>query len=102
MVSVPPALVLGEHRVAGVDGEVDDHLLELAGIGADGAEIAAVLDLELDLLAEQALQEVETSEMTSGSWSTCGRSVCWREKASSWRVRLAARFELERICWMSS
>ena len=37
--------VLGEHRVAGVDGEVDDHLLELAGIGADRAEAAAVLDL---------------------------------------------------------
>ena len=57
--SVPtPSGSLAEHRVAGVDGEVDDHLLELARIGADRAEVAAMLDLELDPLAEQPLEQV--------------------------------------------
>ena len=37
----------------------------------------------------------DTSETTSGSWSTCGRRVCWREKASNCRVRPAARFEFD-------
>ena len=50
--------VLGDHRVAGVDREVDDHLLELAGIGAHRAEAAAVLDLELDPLAEQPVEQM--------------------------------------------
>ena len=50
--------VLREHRVAGVDREVDDHLLELAGIGAHRAEAAAVLDLELDPLAEQPVEQM--------------------------------------------
>jgi hypothetical protein len=54
---VPRASPFGLHRIAGIDGEVDDDLLELAGIGADRAEIAAMLDDQLDLLAEQALQE---------------------------------------------
>ncbi len=49
--------VFGEHCVAGVDGEVDDHLLELARIGADGAEAATMLHLQLDRLAEQPLQQ---------------------------------------------
>ena len=44
------------HRVACVDGEIDDHLLDLAGVGADGAEPGAGADVELDVLAEQALQ----------------------------------------------
>ena len=48
------------------------------------------------------LSSVDTSDTTSGSCRICGRSVCWREKASSWRVRLAARLELLRTCWMSS
>ena len=56
MVSVPPPSV--RHRVAGVDREVDDDLLELAGIGADRAEVAAVLDDQLDVLAEQPFQQM--------------------------------------------
>ena len=56
MVSVPPPSV--GHGVAGVDREVDDDLLELAGIGADRAEVAAVLDDQLDGLAEQPLQQM--------------------------------------------
>ena len=40
------------HRVARVDREVDDHLFELARIGAYRAEITTVLDLEHHRLAE--------------------------------------------------
>ena len=36
------------HRVARVDREVHDHLLELAGIGAHRPEVTAVLDDQLD------------------------------------------------------
>ena len=56
MVSVPPPFDC--HRVAGVDREIDDDLLELARIGADRAEAAAVLDDQLDRLAEQPLQQM--------------------------------------------
>ena len=52
------AAALGDHRVAGVDREVDDHLLELARVGADRAEAAAMLDPELDRLAEQAVEQM--------------------------------------------
>ena len=45
------------HRVAGIDGEVDDHLLELVEVGLDRPEVAAVHELQLDLLAEQPLQQ---------------------------------------------
>ena len=38
------------HGVAGVDGQVDDHLLELRLVGLDVPEIASRQDLELDLL----------------------------------------------------
>ena len=41
------------HGVARVDGEVHDHLLELVQVGLDRPDVAAVLDLELDRLAEQ-------------------------------------------------
>ena len=56
MVSVPPPFV--GHRVAGIDGEIDDDLLELAGIGPDRPEAAAVLDDQIDSLAEQPLQQM--------------------------------------------
>ena len=49
---------LRRHCIAGVDGEVDDDLFELARIGADRAKAAAMLDHQLDGLAEQALQQV--------------------------------------------
>ena len=49
---------LRRHRVARVDREVDDHLLELARVGADRPEVAAVLDHQLDRLAEQPLQQM--------------------------------------------
>ncbi len=46
------------HGVAGVDGEVDDHLLELALIGLDQTQIPFVGHVELDVLADQATQQM--------------------------------------------
>ena len=54
IVSVPPL----RHGVARVDREIDDHLLELALIDLDQAEVAAVNDLELDILADKAAQQM--------------------------------------------
>jgi hypothetical protein len=45
------------HRIAGVDGEVHDHLLHLGGIGAHAAEGAAAASHQLDVFADQALEE---------------------------------------------
>ena len=42
-----------------------------------------------------------SSLITSPSCSTCGRSVCRRENASSWRTRPAARLAFCLICMMS-
>ena len=44
------------HRVARVDDEIDDDLLELVEVGLDQPEIAPVRDLELDPLADQPPQ----------------------------------------------
>ena len=45
------------HRVAGVDREIDDHLLELRDVDLDRPEIAAVHEVELDLFADQPPQQ---------------------------------------------
>ncbi len=45
-------------RIARVDGEVDDHLLELARVGPHGPEIAVMMGLERDLGAEQPLEQL--------------------------------------------
>ena len=45
------------HGVAGIDREVHHHLLELVHVGLDGPQVAAVAEVELDPLAEQALQQ---------------------------------------------
>ena len=45
------------HRVAGVDREIDDHLLELRDVHLHRPEIAAMDEVELDLLANQPTQE---------------------------------------------
>ena len=50
-----PAAV--RHRVAGVHGEVDDHLLDLARVGTDDPEVRRREELELDVVAEQPLEE---------------------------------------------
>ena len=44
------------HRVAGVDRQVDDHLLELAGVRSDAAEIGRRVRLQRDVLADDAPQ----------------------------------------------
>ena len=42
------------HGVAGVDGEVHDDLIDLAGIGVDGAEGGAGNHDEIDVFADHA------------------------------------------------
>ena len=46
------------HGVAGVDREVHDHLLQLAGIGEDGADVVAEAQAQLDVLADDALEHL--------------------------------------------
>jgi hypothetical protein len=74
------------------------NLFKLHRIGAHGTQPPVVTDFQRDLLAQQPLERCRTSATTSGNCRTCGRSVCCREKASNWRVRLAARLELALIC----
>ena len=45
------------HRVASVDREIDDHLLELRDVDLDRPEVAAMHEVEFDLLADQAAQQ---------------------------------------------
>ena len=42
----------------GIDGEIDDHLLDLALIDLDRAEIRSEIDHQLNVLAQEALQIV--------------------------------------------
>ena len=73
------------------------------GIGADRAEVAAVLDDQLRPSRRAAASADATPpRRRREAAAPAGASVCWREKASSWRVRPAARFEFDLICWMSS
>ena len=44
-------------RVARIDDQVDDHLLELVEVGLHQPEVAAVNDIELDRLADQPAQQ---------------------------------------------
>ena len=45
------------HGLAGVDGEVDDDLLDLDGIGVDGAQFIGGAEVEADILAEETGQD---------------------------------------------
>ena len=54
MVSRPPS----GHRIARVDGQVEDRGLELAGVGMDAPQAAGQHGLEPDGLAERAAQQV--------------------------------------------
>ena len=45
------------HGLPRVDGQVDEHPLELGGIGFDGPELSTEARLEHDLLAERAAQQ---------------------------------------------
>ena len=46
------------HRVPRVDAEVEDDLLDLTGVGEDRSKLLTELDLELDVLADQALEHL--------------------------------------------
>ncbi len=48
----------GGHGVAGVDGEVDQNLFELAGVGSDRPQPGGGGDDQVDVLAEGAAQQV--------------------------------------------
>ena len=48
----------GRHGVAGVDGEVDDHLLHLPGVDLHLAQLGVELGDELDVLSQQPLQHL--------------------------------------------
>ena len=54
------------HRVARIDREIDDDLLELALVDLDEAEIAAVHDLQLDVLADQPAQQMRQLDQHVG------------------------------------
>ena len=51
-------LAAARHRVARVDDEVHEDLLDLPGIGLHGAEVEAAHDRQLDVLAEEAAQHL--------------------------------------------
>ena len=51
-------LAAPRHRVAGIDDEVHDHLLDLALVDPDRREVGAVLDPERHLVGQQAVQQV--------------------------------------------
>ena len=46
-----------QHRVPRIDRQVHDHLFQLLRIRANRSEIAVVMNLELDFLAQQPLQQ---------------------------------------------
>ena len=46
------------HRVARIDRQIDNHLFKLSLIDLDQPELAGVLDLQLDILADQAAQQM--------------------------------------------
>ena len=51
-----PDLATVRHRIARVDDEVHEHLLELAGVRAHGLERRRRVDHERDVLVDQAVQ----------------------------------------------
>src|SRR5580700_7058392 len=51
-------LAAERHGVAGVDGEIEEDLLELAGVGFDAAEGIAEAQAELDVFTNQAAEEL--------------------------------------------
>ena len=49
-------LAAARHRIAGVDRQVDEHLLDLPGIGAHASQRRIAVVGEIDVLADQAPQ----------------------------------------------
>jgi hypothetical protein len=56
VVGLDAELPAARHGVAGVDGEVHQHLLELAPVGLDEPQLGVAADLEVDVLTEGAVQ----------------------------------------------
>ena len=55
MVSLPPC----GHRIAGIDRQVHDDLLDLAGIGLDRAKVRARDHDQIDVFADQAGEHLQ-------------------------------------------
>ena len=75
-------------------GQVEEHLLELAGVGLDGAGAAG----SGSTVSSMSLADAGGAASSALSATTCvevedlrGSSTCLRPKASSWRVSSAAR-----------
>ena len=56
--SVDPQGAAIGHRIAGVDGEVDEDLLELARVDQHGLQVGGERAVQLDVLAERATQQL--------------------------------------------
>ena len=80
------------HRVAGVDGEVHEHLLELRAVGEHGRQLRRRTEIsQRDVLAERARSSDSTSATSALRSSTSGVTTSRRLNVSSWRVSAAAR-----------
>ena len=79
------------HGIAGVDDEVQQHLLDHGAIGHHAGTIRGVLDLQSDVFPRMRCSIFVMRPMTSAKFSNSGCSTCLQLKASNWRVRLAAR-----------
>ncbi len=44
------------HRVPGVDGQIEDHLLQLHRVGTNESQVAIGIDRKLDVLSDQSTQ----------------------------------------------
>ena len=79
------------HRVARVDGEVHQHLLELAASALTGHRSSDEIRAQLDVLADQAREQLLDVMDDRVDVEHRGCSTCWRLNASSCRVSAAAR-----------
>ena len=85
-----PAAAL--HRIAGVEHEVHQHLLELAAVGPDLARLWRERELQAMILAQRrGAASARGRARPPLTGRTSGRRNCWRVKARSWRVTSAAR-----------
>ena len=90
------------HRVARVDAEVGDHLLELARIGDDVAQRRVEMQLKLDVLADEPPEHAAHLVHDRVEIHDRGCSTCFRLNASSWRTSPAARWAARPISCRSS
>ena len=76
-------LPASRHRVAGVDGEVDQYLLDLATVGEHRPQIAARSVTSSTCSPRVRAQQLLHLPTTSLRLSTRGWMTSWRAKASS-------------------